>query len=57
MKDIHFTAPRPEAGFRMPGYWVWDSSIIRGDDGLYHLFADVPHHGVVRNQKLTPLPL
>ena len=57
MEDIHFTAPRPEAGFRMAGYWVWDSSIIRGDDGLYHLFADVPHHGVVRNKKLNPLPL
>ncbi len=34
-------------GFRMKDYWVWGSSVINGDDGLYHMFAsrwpkDVP---------------
>ena len=28
-----------EGGFRMDGYWVWDGSVIRGEDGRYHLFA------------------
>ena len=23
----------------MDGYWVWDGSTIRGEDGRYHLFA------------------
>jgi len=27
------------AGFRMEDYWVWDGSIIQGEDGRYHLFA------------------
>lgn len=31
-------APRA-GGFRMDGYWVWCGSVIRGDDGRYHLFA------------------
>ncbi len=26
-------------GFRMDGYWVWCGSVIRGDDGRYHMFA------------------
>lgn len=26
-------------GFRMPGYWVWCMSVVRGDDGQYHGFA------------------
>ncbi|MBC2602705.1 glycoside hydrolase family protein [Puniceicoccus vermicola] len=26
-------------GFRMDGYWVWCGSVIRGEDGLYHMFA------------------
>ncbi len=28
-----------EGGFRMEGYWVWDGSVIKGDDGKYHMFA------------------
>lgn len=28
-----------DAGFRMAGYWVWCGSAIRGEDGLYYLFA------------------
>lgn len=26
-------------GFRMEGYWVWCGSVIKADDGRYHLFA------------------
>src|SRR5205814_477401 len=26
-------------GFQMDGYWVWCSSVVKGDDGLYHMFA------------------
>lgn len=25
--------------FSLPGYYVWGSSAVRGEDGLYHLFA------------------
>ncbi len=36
-------------GFELPDYWVWCGSPIRGEDGLYHLFAsrvpkEVPFH-------------
>lgn len=36
--DRLMPAPR-HGGFRMPGYWVWCGSVIRGEDGAYHLFA------------------
>ena len=26
-------------GFRMDNYWVWDGSVIQGNDGRYHMFA------------------
>lgn len=26
-------------GFSMDGYWVWCGSVIRGEDGNYHMFA------------------
>jgi len=26
-------------GFYRKGYWVWDNSVIKGDDGKYHLFS------------------
>lgn len=26
-------------GFQMEGYWVWCGSVIKGDDGLFHMFA------------------
>ena len=30
----------PKAGgFRMDGYWVWCGSVIKAEDGKYHLFA------------------
>ena len=36
-------------GFKMDGYWVWGSTVIKGDDGLYHMFASrwpsyIPFH-------------
>ncbi len=32
--------PAPiNGGFSMEDYWVWCSSVIRGEDGLYHMFA------------------
>ena len=32
--------PAPvNGGFRMDGYWVWDGSVIKGEDGRYHMFA------------------
>lgn len=27
------------AGFSMADYWVWCGSVIKGEDGLYHMFA------------------
>ncbi|NLI64230.1 MAG: hypothetical protein GX367_05795 [Bacteroidales bacterium] len=29
-----------KGGFEMKDYWIWGSSIIKGEDGLYHMFAD-----------------
>jgi len=26
-------------GFNMPDYWVWCGSVIKGEDGKYHMFA------------------
>ena len=26
-------------GFAMEDYWVWGSSVVRGDDGLYHMYV------------------
>jgi hypothetical protein len=32
--------PAPKnGGFRMEGYWVWCGSVIRGEDGRFHMFA------------------
>ena len=28
-----------DGGFRMEGYWVWCGSVIKGEDGKYHMFA------------------
>lgn len=28
-----------DGGFRMEGYWVWCGSVIKGEDGRYHMFA------------------
>jgi len=32
--------PAPiDGGFRMDGFWVWGSSVIRGEDGSYHMYV------------------
>ncbi|MCB4807902.1 glycoside hydrolase family protein [Tamlana sp. 62-3] len=28
-----------DGGLQMENYWVWGSSVIKGDDGLYHMYA------------------
>lgn len=28
-----------EGGFEMENYWVWGASVIKGEDGKYHMFA------------------
>lgn len=30
---------KPDSGYRQEGYWVWCSSIIKGDDGKFHMYA------------------
>lgn len=32
-------AASTEPSFSMKGYWVWCSSVVKGDDNLYHMFA------------------
>lgn len=33
--------PAPKGGgFAMDDYWIWGSSVIKGQDGKYHMFAD-----------------
>lgn len=32
--------PAPiNGGFRMEGYWVWCGSVVKGEDGRFHMFA------------------
>ncbi len=42
-KDIPFIdriLPAPKnGGFQDPDYWIWGSSVIKGEDGKYHMFA------------------
>jgi hypothetical protein len=39
-KSIGTFAEAPvKGGFQMENYWVWGSSVIRGDDGNYHMYA------------------
>lgn len=60
--------PAPiDGGFRMEGYWVWCGSVVKGEDGRYHMFAsrwtkEVPMHPgwlirseVVRASADTPI--
>lgn len=35
----HFLPVPANSGFQMEGYWVWCGSVVKGDDGMYHLFA------------------
>ncbi|MDB4581529.1 glycoside hydrolase family protein [Draconibacterium sp.] len=36
--DRILTAPK-NGGFQDPDYWIWGSSVIKGEDGKYHMFA------------------
>lgn len=38
LKERMLPAPR-EGGFRMEGYWIWCGSVIKAEDGRYHMFA------------------
>lgn len=40
-EDFHSRLmPAPlNGGFRLDGYWVWCGSVIKGDEGKYHMFA------------------
>lgn len=69
-KNIDFTKrflPAPkEGGFKMEGYWVWCGSVIKAEDGRFHMFASrwpksLPMHPgwllaseIVRADSMTP---
>lgn len=36
--DRILPAPK-EGGFQDPDYWIWGASVIKGEDGRYHMFA------------------
>ena len=37
---INTLMPAPlGGGFTMPGYWVWGGSVVKAEDGRYHMFA------------------
>ncbi len=38
LKNKMLPAPL-HGGFKMEGYWVWCGSVIKGEDGRYHMFA------------------
>jgi hypothetical protein len=38
LMDSMLPAPM-NGGFRMEGYWVWCGSVVKGEDGLFHMFA------------------
>ncbi len=37
-KNLILPAPL-NGGFRLESHWVWDGSVIKGEDGRYHMFA------------------
>lgn len=37
-QDVLLPAP-VGSGFSMEGYWVWCGSVVKGEDGRYHMFA------------------
>ena len=40
MAFIDRILPAPKnGGFSDPDYWIWGASVIKGEDGNYHLFA------------------
>ena len=65
LKDIALPAPIG-GGFMMEDYWVWCGSVVKGEDGKYHMFASrwsreypmhpgwLAHSEVVRAESKTP---
>lgn len=62
-----YLMPVPDnSGFKMDDYWVWCGSVVKGEDGCYHMFASrwrktLPFHPgwameseVVRAKSATP---
>ena len=42
-ENMYFKNIQPSpvnGGFSMEGFWVWGSSVVKGEDGLYHMFVD-----------------
>jgi hypothetical protein len=39
INPFHILPTPRENGFRQDGYWTWDASAARGDDGRWHLFC------------------
>ncbi|MFI3170459.1 MAG: glycoside hydrolase family protein [Faecalibacterium sp.] len=40
VKEIFERLPAPvNGGFKMEGYWVWCGSVVKGDDGKFHMFS------------------
>ncbi|MHC4871631.1 MAG: glycoside hydrolase family protein [Planctomycetota bacterium] len=49
MKDESFFKFKPapvSGGYQDPDYWIWCGSVIKGDDGLYHMFASRWSHSL-----------
>ena len=49
-RGLHSASPEPpfrerlmpapmDGGFKMENYWIWGASVIKGEDGRYHMFA------------------
>lgn len=38
LQDRLLPAPK-NGGFRMEGYWVWCGTVVKGEDGRFHMFA------------------
>jgi len=39
MLNEMFAPASLDNGFKMNGYWVWCGSVVKGEDGRYHMFA------------------
>lgn len=39
MNIFNFKPAPVNGGFKMDGYWVWCGSVVKGEDGKFHMFA------------------
>lgn len=65
-QNINLGKAATDGGFKMENYWVWGSSVVKAEDGKYHMFASrwpkyLPFHPgwmiaseIVRAESLTP---